>query len=1551
MTKNKHSYNQFKGLIESNFMAEHKCDEILLEIAMGHLFQFFCKRNGEKFQVEIDQLSEELIALQIVAKDGAFIVDSIMNLLQRNGYEIVFMSIPVVGVEREQDGDLRDFSHFNKSNDNLESVSLFILKQGIQTKVEQLKVEAEHVLECVFAANEGWMQSKEVVKNLIQEENNQDNKSFLEWLLNNNFIFLATCGGDFNGKVDNFTGLLTTKYYNYREIIDQNISNFVQNYTEDRIIFERTTVLSNVHRNSNMEVIYAINKEKTRFTALIGFFTSAVYHQNVMEIPIIKDKIRGTVAKYENLSESGYVVKEVIAQIQDYPRTELFQMNDDELYGLIGCILSVVLLPRVKIFVREDINSQFKSVLIFIPKDKFSMDLYGDIEKIVCEKMSVKVFKKYVHMSEGKIMNVQLIVKSLSEIEYNISEIEKLIERVTLSWHDLLKDGLYKLYKSPLCDEKFRVFSTAFDPEYIASHTPSDALDDISVIENISDKEKICNFLTDDQSHRFRIYSKNHKLEVSDLLPAIENAGFAVTDMITYNILTEDKTIFVHNINVRPDCNLQSTEELKYNLELLIDSIISDKNSDNDRFNSLILYSGLSYREILVCRIYASYARQLGVQYNRDDVVNALIQNPNIARKLVDLFNQKFSQIGAESFDLEEKYTTIKNEILSMLDAVESADHDRILRGYLILIDATKRTNFFCNYEYVSLKIASGEIPFAPLPKPFMEIFVYSSKFEGIHLRGGKVARGGLRWSDRHMDFRTEVLGLMKAQMTKNSVIVPVGSKGGFVVKHVSPKDRERFLQSGVECYKLFLRGLLDITDNFVGSEIVRTPNSVCWDDLDPYLVVAADKGTATFSDYANALAAEYNFWLGDAFASGGSAGYDHKKLAITSRGAWISVVNHFKALGIDPHKDEIRVVGVGDMSGDVFGNGLLMSRKIRLVAAFNHMHIFIDPNPDAALSYDERKRLFDKPRSQWSDYNLELVSKGGSVFLRSAKSIELNDEIRNALSIDSSISKMTPDELIKAILRSQVDLIWNGGIGTYVKSSLETNEQIGDKTNDNLRVNGKELRCKVVGEGGNLGFTQLGRIEYATTGGHINTDAIDNSGGVDCSDHEVNLKIAFSRMLSDGKISTEERNKLLESMSSEVCDLVLRDNKLQNQLLSIESASGKENIAEHAWLIDHLEKAGELNRDIEKLPSKDDFRSMIANKESLTRPELAVLLAYAKNSAINILSEVDEFIYMVEKIPYRNMYLKYFPTLLRNDVQYLEYLFKHRLSKEILITVIVNDLINTMGCNYFHLRVVRQGMSPVKLVKAFCIVKYALKIDETLGLIEASNLSAEHTLKLYKLVQIVIARNIAWISHGALDEIDANSSLYQGINSTVDKLLETEDVYNFHEIESIKDMLGVENISGELKNIGFMIAIQRFVLDTFFASQKYGLDVINISRTYELMRTKLRFDFLNKNVRNVFFNLNYESKIATMIVMRSLDSLLMKLNVEFIKFIGNRDIQPSDIDKLHEVCANDSLGKYLEFINEIDDWSEQDIVSLLLLLKSRMKAILNSVRSGLIQR
>ncbi len=1555
MSNDQQNFQQFKSALLENFELQNNSDREILDKAIDSIFKLFTKKDYKDFKVEVENYDTDIMIVKIVSHDRAFIVDSTMNEFKRSGVEIINMEIPVFYAERDSDGNLKTLNSKNTSINPNESVSIFILKNKSNIDEKDLQKKLEETLECVFASNKDWQLSKNLVQDLRSKASDENTEKFLDWLLNNNFIFLATCKYKIDkNKIipnnDSFSGLLKATSYTFEDFVEQNIVDD----SNQQIIFRKTSVLSRVHRNSNMEVIHVQSNDD--YVCFVGFFTSTVYHQNLMSIPIVNEKIMQAIARHDNLEKTGYIVKELFAELQNYPRAELFQMSVDEVYDLTMCLRSIILLPRVKIFVRNNHNSSFKSILVFIPKEKFSMDLHTKIEEIVCEKMSVQAFKRYAHISEKRLVTIQLIVRSIDgKKNYDLNEIEDAVASVTWGWKDILKGLLQKKYDHKDGNEKFSVFNNAFDNEYIVTNTPEKAVDDIENIESLisQHKEKLFKFISDDAGYNFRIYSKSERIEVSDLLPAIENAGFCVIDIINHDLKLSYNSyheVFIHHLNVRPKSNnLQHLdyEHLKSNLETLLEVSVAGNKVDQDKFNSLILYAGLSWQDVIVCRVFARYLKQLGLNYDIDAIIQTLVENPSVTKCITALFNIKFSDLNTDRESIRGSMEIKKSQILELLTKVESAVADKILRCYLEVIEATKRTNFFISkdFDYVSFKIASSEVSFAPLPKPFMEIFVYSTRFEGIHLRGGKVARGGIRWSDRRLDYRTEVLGLMKAQMTKNSVIVPVGSKGGFVVKSISPKDRENFLKEGVNCYKMFLRGLLDITDNFEGSEVIRTKNNLCWDELDPYLVVAADKGTATFSDYANSLSKEYNFWLGDAFASGGSAGYDHKKLAITSRGAWISVLQHFNILGVNPHEEEIRVIGIGDMSGDVFGNGMLMSDKIRLVGVFNHMHIFIDPNPDAAKGYLERRRLFDKPGSQWSDYNQDLISKGGGIFQRSAKSIQLSVEMKEALGIDQKIESLTPDELIRAILKSPVDLLWNGGIGTYVKSSTEANEQIRDKANDNLRINGKDLRCKVVGEGGNLGFTQLGRVEYARIGGCINTDAIDNSGGVDCSDHEVNLKIAFAPMMPDKNLTIEERNEVLAKMSDEVCQLVLKDNRLQTQILSIESEQAHNKIWEHLWVIDHLEAKGELNREVERLPSKEDFHKMVANSIPLTKPDLCVLLAYAKNSAIKMLEDCHEISELFDKEPYKRLYNEYFPQTLRDNPKYSKYLQNHRLRNQILVTILVNDFVNTMGCTYFHLMVENQGVSPIKLMKAFCNVKYALCIDDEWLMIEQlkGQISGDSQLKLFKLLQVMISRNIEWLSHIKITDINGDNHEYKEIYQMVQKLIANVSKPNGESDEGklICNLLGVEKIPTVL--IPFLIKIQvsYFALDVFFASQQNNISFEKVAPVYRAIHKKMKFDLMNRKVAELFFKMHYDSKIATMIVLKELEALLMRVAVKYINCVGEEKVLQDNFKSLDLVC--DNLDSYLRAVDEAgaeNSWSN-DIVSLLVLLKKKLRSII----------
>ncbi len=812
---------------------------------------------------------------------------------------------------------------------------------------------------------------------------------------------------------------------------------------------------------------------------------------------------------------------------------------------------------------------------------------------------------------------------------------------------------------------------------------------------------------------------------LSDVVPILENMGLSIMTEESQAIKSDNQeTIFSNDYHmIYKKKTTFSLEEVKENFKEAFEKIWR-KEIENDGFNQLILYANLSHREIVILRAYAKYLWQIGFNFSQNYIEDAFKANPSLASLLITLFKTRFDPACSHR-DLE--FECQQEKIEKELDALNNLNEDRIIRRYLQVILATVRTNYYqmdaqglCK-ETFSFKLKSNDVPELPLPVPLYEIFVYHPRMEGIHLRESKVSRGGIRWSDRQEDFRTEVLSLMKTQQVKNAVIVPMGAKGGFILKKLSQEmTPDQVREEVLECYKLFIRGLLDLSDNYEDNRLVHPLNIIHYDKNDPYFVVAADKGTASFSDTANAIAKEYGFWLGDAFASGGSTGYDHKKLGITARGAWESVKNHFQSLGRDCENQMLSVVGIGDMSGDVFGNGLLLSKHFKLIAAFNHKEIFIDPNPDPLKSYEERLRLFKTPNSNWSDYNPKLISKGGGVFSRNTKMMDLSLESQKIL--DFYKEKTDPESLIQAILRAPVDLLWNGGIGTYVKATSESHFEVNDKTNDMLRINGSELRCVVVAEGGNLGFTQLGRIEYAERDGLINTDAIDNSGGVHCSDNEVNIKILLNEALKKECLSENERNKILSDVQDEICELVLSNNRIQAKALSVAHFKAEENIEMHGRVIEALENNGKLNRFLEKLPTQKTIEDRKRVSKGLTRPELAVLMAYSKMSLKKDIlgSNVPEDSY------FKTVLENAFPKPLR--VTFKEYMADHPLKREIIATQLSSDLINNMGIGFITRLKEETGAHVSNILRSYVISSEIFnandlrkKVDDLKGVVDVS--------------------------------------------------------------------------------------------------------------------------------------------------------------------------------------------------------------------------------------
>jgi glutamate dehydrogenase len=1081
--------------------------------------------------------------------------------------------------------------------------------------------------------------------------------------------------------------------------------------------------------------------------------------------------------------------------------------------------------------VHPDRFGRFYSCIVYVPRERFNTEVRQSIQAVLAESLGAIDSEYTTQLTDSVLARLYFVMRVPSESHRSIDvdEIESRLRDVTRIWADDLYDALLEHRGEEKGLSLYRRYGDAFRPDYREHYPAQVAVYDIDHMEELSeDRDDLAMSLyrpleAPDGRLQFKLFRLGSPLPLSDGLPMLENMGLKAEDERPSKIKRVGATrVWMH------DFGLTYTGRGELDLERTRDKFqdtfarIWHGQVENDGFNRLVLRGGLEWREIVVLRAYSKYLRQVGAAFSHEYMEGALTANHHIAASLVALFHARFDP--DEQGD-ERSATKIVETIHAALDEVASLDQDRILRSFLGLILATVRTNFYqpdengASKPYVSFKFDPAKVPDLPEPRPMFEIFVYSPRVEGVHLRGGPVARGGLRWSDRREDFRTEVLGLVKAQMVKNAVIVPVGSKGGFYPKALPVNgDRESIQAEGVAAYRTFICGLLDVTDNLVAGQVVAPERVVRHDGDDPYLVVAADKGTATFSDIANGISKDYGFWLGDAFASGGSQGYDHKAMGITARGAWESVKRHFCELGLNTQSTDFTVVGIGDMAGDVFGNGMLLSRHIKLVGAFNHLHIFLDPDPDPQASFVERERLFKLPRSSWQDYDEKLISAGGGVYPRSAKSIPLSAQMRALLGVKDE--SLTPNDLIKALLRAPVELLWNGGIGTYVKASSEHHDEAGDRSNDAVRIDATELRARVVGEGGNLGFTQLGRIEFAAKGGRMNTDAIDNSAGVDSSDHEVNIKILLNDVVENGDMTEKQRNRLLAEMTDEVGELVLRSNYLQTQAMSLAGAQAIGMLEVHARLMRRLERDGELDREIEFLPGKEEIDERITHGRGLTAPELAVLLAYVKIRLFQELLESD-----LPGAPFfEDELAAYFPMPLRK--RFRDLMPQHRLSREIISTLVSNELVNRGGMTFAFRLGEETGAASTDISRAYIVARDVFDMPSMWASIEASDniASAQSQIAVLlegrKLVErasrwllrnrpqpLDIAANVEYFRHGAaslakvLPDLVAKSARNAMVNEAERLIAEKvpEDVARrvavFNELVSALDIVEVANV------------------------------------------------------------------------------------------------------------------------------------------------------------
>jgi glutamate dehydrogenase len=1203
-------------------------------------------------------------------------------------------------------------------------------------------------------------------------------QNFLRWVADDNFTFLGyreyrvgTQNGEEVLLADEKSGLGILRSGERsapRSLKTLAAKDLPQSGSLDAIILTKTNARSSVHRPGYMDYIGVLKfddkGEPVVEQRFLGLFASGAYTRRPWEIPLVRQKFESVMSRsgLRRDSHSGKALRHIVATL---PREELFQAGEDELFATSMGVMQLQGRTRSRLFVRRDKYGRFFSCLVYIPRDRFTTDVREKIEALLKQAFHGDRVDSQILVGESPLARLHLVIRPRvgEKPQYDHAELENRIAALVRNWHDSLREALIADVGEHEGAALINRFARSLPAGYIEEVSPQSAAGDVRALSTLQGADDLRLFLYQDpdtRELRFKVIHFGDPIPLSDALPMLENMGLKMQAEHVYTLQQDGCPLTIHDFEVKAASAMNfDLSQVRDRFEAGFEAVWRGE-IESDSFNQLMLSAQLEARQVAVLRGLCKYLLQTGVPFSQTYMEETLNRYPLIAGLLVELFEARLDphredsgrtvEEGAkkrlrkqletlipedvakanpqlvdnlvnargESRDVQQK--AIVDALKVLLDRVASLDEDRILRGWLGVIQATLRTSFFQtpggkHREYISFKFDPMRVPDLPKPKPYREIFVFAPRVEGVHLRFGPVARGGLRWSDRREDFRTEVLGLVKAQMVKNTVIVPVGSKGGFFVKR-SPLagDRDAVLAEGIACYRLFINGLLDITDNLVDGNVVHPQNCVRHDGDDPYLVVAADKGTATFSDIANAVSGEHGFWLGDAFASGGSVGYDHKAMGITAKGAWESVKRHFRALGRDCQTEDFTTVGIGDMSGDVFGNGMLLSRHTRLFAAFDHRHIFLDPNPDAEKSFVERERMFKLPRSSWVDYDASLISKGGGIFPRSAKSIPVSREIKAVLGIDSDATAFAPNDLMRAILKAPVDLLWNGGIGTYVKAETETNADAGDRANNAIRINGRDLRCKMVGEGGNLGCTQRGRIEAAQHGVLLNTDFIDNSAGVDTSDHEVNIKILLNDAVQRDELTYDARNKQLAAMTDEVERLVLLDNYRQNQAISVMERMSVPRLGAKKHFIKTLEAEGLLDRALEFLPTDAEFAERKARGVGLTRPELSILLSYSKIVLFQQLleSDVPEDSFLSKELR------RYFPTPLQE--KYAEHMERHRLKREIIATAVTNSMVNRMGATFVLRMGEDTGKTPAQVARAFNIAREVLDAREMWAQIEA---------------------------------------------------------------------------------------------------------------------------------------------------------------------------------------------------------------------------------------
>ena len=1453
------------------------------------------------------QSTRTVVAL--IAVDRPFLLDSVQMALAQHGLAVHMCFHDVLAIEREGE-HVTSVAVCEQTQSEATALLYFeVDKVTDSQRLQALEQDLFAVLRDVAYAVMDWramVQAIEQQAALLQKQGAEAKKAanFLAWLANNNFTFLGYQAFELpkrrkalEPEADSELGIL--RLDSYREV--SNEVAILPAATESLLQQDgwlrlgKVPILSRVHRPVYLDYLGVKRLDSKGAVCgeyrFFGLYTAHAHQTYTQDIPWLAPRVTAVLARAQYMPGS-HANKNITNVIETYPRDELLQLDEAQLFDTAIGIVRLYERPRIRAFIRVDAVQGFVTVLTFVPRERYTTALRRQMQGILLQAFAAEEVSFTTLLSETALARTFFVVRTQPGVvpEFDAAAIEAAIVQATRDWRDDLLDALLEQFGDESGRALAKLYQEAFPAGYRERYSPRTAVLDVEILQQVSETQPLAMSLyrplDAELGHfQFRVFRYGQSVSLSDALPILENMGVKVLGEHPFQISAEGQaSIWVHDFELHaPEC-VRDVLQVREQFQQTFAQVWSGK-AENDGLNALVMAAGLDWRQVALLRAYTRYLRQAGFPFSQEYIAETLNQHAALAELLGQLFSTRFDpELTA---DRDPPLVQIRQQITEGLEQVSNLDQDRIVRRVWEVMEATLRSNFFQQTAegeakaYISLKFDPSKVPELPLPRPAFEIFVYSPRVEGVHLRGGKVARGGLRWSDRREDFRTEVLGLVKAQQVKNAVIVPVGAKGGFVAKQLQAQwSRQQTYDEVVACYQTFISGLLDISDNRVKGQVQPPERVVRYDEDDPYMVVAADKGTATFSDIANALAREYGFWLDDAFASGGGTGYDHKKMGITARGAWESVKRHFREMGVDTQSQPFTVVGIGDMAGDVFGNGMLLSPHIRLQAAFNHLHIFIDPDPDAAPSFAERQRLFALPGSSWEDYKAELISKGGGVFSRKAKSISLSSQVRQWLGVKDS--KLTPNALINLLLKAPVDLIWNGGIGTYVKASSETHEQVGDRSNDGLRVNACELRAKVVGEGGNLGLTQLARVEYGLQGGRVNSDFVDNAGGVDCSDHEVNIKILLNEVVANGDLTEKQRNQLLAKMTDEVATLVLTNNYRQTQALSILQSQAADRMEDYIRYLHAIERRGVLDRSLEGLPSDEVLAERQAAGQGLTRPELAVLLSYCKLDVKNQLlasAVLDE--------PFFVGHLQQaFPAVLTKKFQ--RQMLQHQLRREIIATQVANEVIDEMGFTFVLRMQDETGAKAPEVVKAYMVARMAYSMPALWRQVEQLDNQVEASVQLQMLFDSsrLLRRATRWLLRNRryIDDVAAVAKPFVAgvswVSEHICQLLHGEEA---ERMQAQQQTLVEQKVSSGIADRMAAIDATYAALDIVSCAADNDARIETVAQIYFALSERLQLHWFREQV-NVMPSTTHWHVLARGVFRDDLDRLLRGLTDVLLK-------------------------------------------------------------------